>query len=92
MPSARPPGTLRARLIVNFALVIGLALIIVLAALPRLLDGYFINQSEDELRTRTSVVEQLVLTKLEQAQSAGGDTYHPILAGTDQLADRKSVV
>jgi signal transduction histidine kinase len=91
LPSARPPGTLRARLIVNFALVIGLALIIVLAALPRLLDGYFINQSEDELRTRTSVVEQLVLTKLEQAQSAGGDTYHPILAGTDQLAGSEFV-
>ena len=73
--SGRPPGTLRARLIVNFALIVGLALIIVLAALPRLLDGYFVKQSEDELRTRTSVMKQLVygrLVHLDLPDSRGG--------------------
>ena len=86
LPSARPPGTLRARLIVNFALVIGLALVIVLAALPRLLDGYFINQSEDELRTRTAVVKELIESQLEQAQGSGSDAPRPILSGTDPIA------
>jgi two-component system sensor histidine kinase BaeS len=85
LPSARPPGTLRARLIVNFALIVGLALIIVLAALPRLLDGYFINQSEDDLRTRTGVMKTLVYQRLLQAQSAGVDAPRPILLATDPM-------
>jgi HAMP domain-containing protein len=85
LPSARPPGTLRARLIVNFALIVGLALVIVLAALPRLLDGYFINQSEDELRTRTGVMKVLVYNRLVQAQTAGVDAPRPILLQTDPM-------
>jgi two-component system, OmpR family, sensor histidine kinase BaeS len=84
--SARPPGTLRARLIVNFALIVGLALIIVLAALPRLLDGYFIKQSEDELRTRTGVMKVLVYTRLVQFQTVGVDAPHPILQVTQPVS------
>ena len=85
MPSASRPSTLRARLIVNFALIVGLALIIVLAALPRLLDGYFINQSEDELRTRTGVMKVLVYNRLVQAQTAGVDAPRPILLLTEPM-------
>ena len=57
-----------------------------LAALPRLLDGYFINQSEDELRTRTAVVKELIESQLEQAQGSGSDAPRPILTGTDPIA------
>jgi two-component system, OmpR family, sensor histidine kinase BaeS len=78
-------SSLRARLVIAFAAVVAIALVLVLASLPRLLDGYFAQQAREDLRTRTGVMRNLVSRALLQAQSAGGETPRPILLETDPM-------
>jgi signal transduction histidine kinase len=84
MPSITLPflNSLRARLVLAFASVVAIALILVLATLPRLLDGYFVQQAQQDLRTRTGVVRQFVANQLFQYQISGGAP-QPILQRTD---------
>ncbi len=82
MPSL-PLGSLRVRLVLAFAAVVAIALLLVLATLPRLLDGYFVEQAQDDLRTRTGVVRSFVANALFQYQSGGGGAARPIVQRTD---------
>ena len=76
---------LRARIVLAFVAIVAFALALVLASLPRLLDGYFVQQSLDDLRTRTSVMETLVFNRLVQAQTAGVEAPRAILEPTEPL-------
>ncbi|HEY7599387.1 MAG TPA: HAMP domain-containing sensor histidine kinase [Candidatus Limnocylindrales bacterium] len=86
LPSVSIPffTSLRARLVLAFATVVAIALMLVLASLPSLLDGYFLEQAQADLRTRTGVVRQLVLSRLFQYQLSGGAP-QPILQPTEPL-------
>jgi signal transduction histidine kinase len=75
--------SLRARLVIAFVVVVSIALMLVLASLPRLLDGYFVQQTQEDLRLRTGVMTQLVAFRLVQYQLAGVDAPRPILLRTD---------
>ncbi len=74
-------NSLRVRLVVAFVVVVAIALMLVLATLPRLLDGYFVQQAQEDLRLRTGVVRQLVVIQLLQYQLAGVEAPRPILEG-----------
>ncbi|MDP8904682.1 MAG: HAMP domain-containing histidine kinase [Chloroflexota bacterium] len=82
---------LRARLVLAFVAIVVLALALVLASLPRLLDGYFVQQAVDDLRTRTSVMETLIYNRLVQYQLAGVDAPRPILLPTEPLSVSNTV-
>ncbi|CAN5613295.1 ATP-binding protein [soil metagenome] len=66
-----------------FSAVVAIALGLVLATLPRLLDGYFAQQEERNLQTRSGVVAALAVQILLQAQYAGPDAPNPIVIPTD---------
>ena len=55
---------LRARLVIGFIIVVAIALSLVAATLPRLLDGYFAQQSTADLNRRAGVVKLFVASKL----------------------------
>ena len=57
-------GTDRVRMVLAFALVVAVALGLVLATLPRLLDGYLLDQEKQNLRARTDSVVALVQDQL----------------------------
>jgi signal transduction histidine kinase len=82
--------SLRARLVVAFAAIVVLALLLVLASLPRLLDGYFAQQVQEDLRTRTSVMSVLIARELIQAQG-GADAPQPILHETQPPSASQAV-
>ena len=73
--------SLRVRLVLAFVVVVAIALMLVLATLPRLLDGYFVQQAREDLRLRTGVVRQIIVTRLLQYQLAGVEAPRPILEG-----------
>jgi signal transduction histidine kinase len=83
LPSLPLPGAFRVRLVLAFSAVVAIALALVLAALPRLLDGYFIDQERTNLQTRTSIMEFLVSLQLTQALGLDGPTPSAILLPTD---------
>ncbi|HVM31226.1 MAG TPA: hypothetical protein VM305_10730, partial [Candidatus Limnocylindrales bacterium] len=58
--------SLRVRLVIAFAVVVSIALMLVLASLPRLLDGYFVQQAQEDLRLRSGVMIALVASRLAQ--------------------------
>jgi signal transduction histidine kinase len=76
-------SSLRARLVIAFATVVAIALILVLASLPRLLDGYFAEQALEDLRTRTNVMRILVAERLSRAQGPDPEAPRPIIEETD---------
>jgi signal transduction histidine kinase len=76
---------LRARLVLAFLAVVAIALALVFATLPRLLDGYFAQQSTDDLNRRAGIVRQFVLTRILEYRDASGAT-QPILAPTEPLS------
>ncbi len=76
---------LRARLVLAFVAVVAIALVLVLATLPRLLDGYFGQQSTADLTRRTNIVRSFVITKLFEYRSVGTDAPRPILQPTEPL-------
>jgi signal transduction histidine kinase len=76
---------LRGRLVVGFLLVVAIALALVFATLPRLLDDYFLEQAKQELRRRTDVAGLFVLNEIVDYQFGTGAA-RPILEGTDHLS------
>lgn len=79
------PRTLRARLVVAFCLVVAMALGLVLAALPRLLDGYFARQEQQNLQTRADVVSALVAQRLVRELDLESTAPQPIILPTEPL-------
>ncbi|MBA3779750.1 MAG: HAMP domain-containing histidine kinase [Chloroflexi bacterium] len=77
--------TFRARLILAFAAVVAIALGLVLATLPRLLDGYFAQQEEALLRPRAQIVAAVVSLQIQQGLRLGSSVPEPILAPTRPL-------
>lgn len=76
---------LRARLVLAFLAVVAIALALVLTTLPRLLDGYFAQQSSADLTRRTNIVRSFVINKLFEYRSVGTDAPRPILQPTVPL-------
>src|SRR5438046_3018971 len=77
---------LRARLVIGFLIVVAIVLALIFATLPRLLDGYFTQQSTDDLNRRAGEVQvfisqQLVLYQIPNPRQAP----KPILLPTDPL-------
>ncbi|CAN5540197.1 hypothetical protein BH23CHL6_BH23CHL6_06000 [soil metagenome] len=83
--------SLRARLVIAFAAIVALALLLVLASIPRLLDGYFAQQATEDLRTRTGVMIVFVGQELIQAQALGADAPRPILQPTEPMSASQAV-
>src|SRR6476659_3425142 len=72
---------LRARLIVGFLVVTLIALALVFATLPRLLDGYFLDQAQQELNRRTAEAGNLIALQIVDYQTSGGGAVKPLLEG-----------
>jgi signal transduction histidine kinase len=80
-PVRRLLGSFGARLVLAFGAVVAIALALVLASLPRLLDGYFAEQERDNLEDRTRVVASLVAEQLIQYRDAAPDRRPLLFAG-----------
>ena len=65
------PRTFRARLALVISAVVAFALLLVLAILPRLLDGYFRQQEDQNLRARAAAVGQLLYQQVRLAERGG---------------------
>src|SRR6478735_1855905 len=76
---------LRARLVLGFMVVTLISLGLVFAALPRLLDGYFLGQAQQDLNRRTNVAGLFVALQLLDYQVSDQGLAQPILEG-DPLA------
>ena len=76
-------GTFRVRLVLAFSAVVAIALALVLAALPRLLDGYFLQQAQTDLDTRTDIMAFLIELQLTQALGLTTGDPRPIILPTD---------
>jgi signal transduction histidine kinase len=75
-------GTFRVRLVLAFALVIAIALGLVLAALPRLLDGYFERQERTNLETRAAIIGTFLRVQLTQQLDLDSGNPRAILMAT----------
>jgi signal transduction histidine kinase len=77
------PRTFQARLFLAFFGVVAIALALVLAALPRLLENYFAQQEEANLRSRAAAMAPLLAAQLrgELASADGGP--QPLVRLTD---------
>ena len=80
---------LRARLVLGFLVVTLISLGLVFATLPRLLDGYFLDQAQQDLNRRTQQVGFFIALDIIRASSAS-DAPRPILEG-DPLAATQAV-
>lgn len=69
----------RARLVVSFLTVVVIALALVLASLPRLLDGYFARQEDEALEGRAELLAGLLYERLVQFQVFDTDAPPPII-------------
>ncbi len=74
---------LRARLVLAFFIVTVISLALIVATLPRLLDGYFEQQSLADLQLRTGQVRAFVIRYLYDYQNPAGEAARPILAPTE---------
>ncbi len=89
----RHVGGYRLRLGIAFATVVLLALGIVLATLPRLLDDYLRNQELANLEARTAAVARLVSDEIVRATTTGRDFQLPILnEGQDPITPSFSLL
>ena len=77
---------LRARLVIAFVIVVAIALTLMVATLPRLLDGYFSQQSTADLQRRAGQVRNFVATELFQYEASGGGAARPILVPTEPIS------
>jgi len=77
---------LRARLVLGFLVVVALALSLVFATLPRLLDSYFLGQAQEDLNRRTGQIGYFILLDILQYQGSGGGAPKPILEGDPPVA------
>jgi signal transduction histidine kinase len=85
-------NSLRARLVLAFAAIVAVALLLVLATLPTLLDGYFAQQAARDLDRRAGIMQIFVATKLAEVQAGGGGAPRPILQPTEPLTASDAVV
>jgi signal transduction histidine kinase len=86
-------GGYRLRLGFAFATVVLLALGIVLATLPRLLDDYLRNQELTNLKSRTDAVAALVAGQITSETNTGQDYQLPVLMEvTDPLTPSPSLI
>src|SRR5687768_18189280 len=74
---------LRARLVIGFLIVVAIVLALMFATLPRLLDGYFLQQAREDLGRRSGEIRQIVVSRLTLYQSAGVAAPRPIFQPTD---------
>jgi len=65
-------GSFRFRIIFAFGAVVIIALALVLASLPRLLDAYFASQDQSDLDDRAALMAKLVVEQLDRC------VLHPI--------------
>jgi two-component system sensor histidine kinase BaeS len=72
---------LRARLVLGFLVVVALALSLVFATLPRLLDSYFLDQTQQDLNRRTNEAGNLIALEIVRYQTSHGPAAMPILEG-----------
>lgn len=79
------PG-LRAQLVIAFVVVVAIALALVVATLPRLLNAYFEQQSTADLNLRAGQVRAFILNELFQYELAGGEAPNPILVPTTPVS------
>ena len=79
---------LRARLVLGFLIVTLISLGLVFATLPRLLDGYFLDQAQQDLNRRTNVAGTFLALALFNYQDSGGDAPRPILEGDPLVASQ----
>ncbi|MEX2546801.1 MAG: HAMP domain-containing sensor histidine kinase [Chloroflexota bacterium] len=77
---------LRARLVFAFLAVVAISLALVFITLPRLLDGYFAQQSTQDLQRRANEVNLFITQELLQYQASGGEAPRPILVPTEPLS------
>src|SRR5450432_2923856 len=85
-------GTYRVRMVLAFALVVAVALGLVLATLPRLLDSYLLDQEKQSLRARTSSVAELVQDRLSLYQTLNTSAAKPLLVPGPPLTVGDSVI
>lgn len=71
---------------IGFLIVVTIVLALMFATLPRLLDGYFAQQSTDDLDLRTGQVQLFVVQQLLAYQNPPGEAPRPILQPTDPLS------
>jgi two-component system, OmpR family, sensor histidine kinase BaeS len=77
---------LRARLVLGFLVVTLISLGLVFATLPRLLDGYFLDQAQQDLNRNTQKAGFFVALEVLRYQGSGNDAPRPILEGTPPAA------
>ncbi len=77
---------LRARLVLGFLIVTLISLALVFATLPRLLDGYFLDQARQDLNRRTNVTGFFIALELLRYQGANDNAPNAILEGTPAVA------
>ena len=81
----------RVRLVLAFALVVAVALGLVLATLPRLMDSYLLEQETDNLEARANSVAELVQEQLTNFQTLGTSAPRPILLPTTPVTASDTV-
>ncbi|HEY5489106.1 MAG TPA: hypothetical protein VIK00_04635, partial [Candidatus Limnocylindrales bacterium] len=77
---------LRARLVLGFLVVTLISLGLVFATLPRLLDGYFLDQAQQDLNRNTQKAGFFVALEVLRYQGSGNDAPRPILEGAPPAA------
>jgi len=85
-PLRRFPNSYRVRLVLAFCIVVAVALGMVLAVLPRLLDGYFAQQEQQGLQSRADSVALLTKAQLVLVTTYGTDAPRPILMPNDSVS------
>lgn len=73
----------RVRLVLAFLTVVVIALALVMASLPRLLDGYFARQEQQALAGRTRIMTTLIVGQLIERQNLEGGPPRQIVTGED---------
>lgn len=66
-------NSFRVRLVLAIGLVVAMALAIVLIALPRQLEGYFVQQDRENLRARTEAMATLIGNQIVQVTTLAGN-------------------
>lgn len=79
----------RTRVLLAILLVVAVALSLVLVSLPRLLEGYFVEQERRNLETRATTIAELLVDRLGQAARA--DSTHPLLLPETSATDTTQV-
>ena len=79
---------LRARLVLGFLVVTLISLGLVFATLPRLLDGYFLDQAQQDLNQRTQQAGFFVLLEVLRYQGSDNGAARPILDGAPLTASQ----